>query len=266
MREKGYNSIEIRLHLLVKLDKQSLEISSSCGCKRGLSPHQMAKFIQANPYPYPYDGDLRPENTAILVIDMQVDFCGLGGYIDKKGYDVSLTRAPIEPIKTVLSTARQRNFQIFFTREGHRPDLFDLPGTKRWRSQRAGAEIGSVGPLGRILVRGEAGWEIIPELTPLPDEPIIDKPGNGAFYATDLDHMLKHRGIKNVVLCGVTTAVCVHSTLREASDRGYDTLLLEDCCGESDYQLHLAAIEMVKMEGGIFGAVATSQAFIEAIS
>ncbi len=225
----------------------------------------MIKSVEANPYLYPYNGDLRPENTALIVIDMQVDFCGLGGYLDKKGYDVSLTRAPIEPIKSVLAVARQKNFHIFFTREGHQPDLADLPETKRLRSKWAGAEIGSIGPLGRILVRGEPGWEIIPELTPLPNEPVIDKPGNGAFYATALDHMLKCRGISNVVLCGVTTAVCVHSTLREASDRGYDTLLLEDCCGESDVNLHKAAIKMVKMEGGIFGAVATSQAFIEAI-
>lgn len=196
---------------------------------------------------------------------MQVDFCGIGGYLDKKGYDVSLTRTPISAIQSVLEAARQKNFQIFFTREGHQPDLADLPETKRWRSKRAGAEIGSVGPLGRILVRGEPGWEIIPELTPLPNEPVIDKPGNGAFYATALDNMLKCRGVSNIVLCGVTTAVCVHSTLREATDRGYDTLILEDCCGESDVKLHLAAIEMVKMEGGIFGTVATSQAFIKAI-
>jgi nicotinamidase-related amidase len=162
--------------------------------------------------------------------------------------------------------ARRRQFHVFFTREGHRPDLFDLSHTKRWRSQHAGAEIGSSGPLGRLLIRGEPGWNIIPELTPLPEEPIIDKPGSGAFYATDLDHMLKQRGIVNLILCGVTTAVCVHTTLREASDRGYDTLLIEDGCGESDYQLHLAAIAMVKTEGGIFGSVATSQAVIEAMS
>ncbi|MBD2462518.1 cysteine hydrolase [Oscillatoria sp. FACHB-1407] len=225
----------------------------------------MPKFVNADPYPYPYNGDLRPENTAILVIDMQVDFCGLGGYLDKKGYDVSLTRAAIAPIKSLLTVVREKGFHIFFTREGHRPDLYDLPTTKHWRSKRAGAEIGSEGPLGRVLVRGEEGWDIIPELKPLPQEPVIDKPGNGAFYATDLDHMLRQRGVANVVVCGVTTAVCVHSTLREASDRGYDTLLLEDCCGESDYQLHLAAIEMVKMEGGIFGAVATSEQFLEAL-
>jgi nicotinamidase-related amidase len=223
-------------------------------------------FVQADPHPYPFNGNLNPTNTAVIVIDMQADFCSPDGYLAKKGYDVSLTRAPIAPIQAVLAAARSRGFAIFFTREGHREDLLDLPATKRWRNQQAGAEIGSLGPMGRLLVRGQPGWDIIPELAPLPGEPVIDKPGNGAFYATDLDHLLKHQGIANVVLCGVTTAVCVHSTLREASDRGYDTLLLEDCCGESDYKLHLAAIEMVKMEGGIFGTVSTSQAFIAAIN
>ncbi|MBW4661997.1 MAG: cysteine hydrolase [Drouetiella hepatica Uher 2000/2452] len=222
-------------------------------------------FVQADPYPYPFNGNLSPTNTAIIIIDMQADFCSPDGYLAKKGYDISLTRAPIASIQAVLEIARSRRFTIFFTREGHREDLLDLPATKRWRNQRAGAEIGSQGSMGRLLVRGQPGWDIIPELTPLPGEAVIDKPGNGAFYATDLDHLLKHQGITNVVLCGVTTAVCVHSTLREASDRGYDTLLLEDCCGESDPQLHLAAIEMVKMEGGIFGTVATSQAFIAAM-
>jgi biuret amidohydrolase len=226
----------------------------------------MACFVKADPYPYPYNGNLKPDNTALIVVDVQQDFCSPGGYMDKQGFDLSLTRAPIEPIKAVLKVARQHKFHIFFTREGHRPDLFDLAETKRWRSQHAGAEIGSKGPLGRLLIHGEPGWNIVPELTPLPHEPIIDKPGSGAFYATNLDHMLRQRGIANVILCGVTTTVCVHSTLREASDRGYDTLLLEDCCGESNYQLHLAAIAMVKLEGGIFGSVATSHALIEAIS
>lgn len=225
----------------------------------------MKKQVTARPYCFPYQGAISPDNTAILVIDMQVDFCGLGGYLDQKGYDISLTRAPIAPIQSVLSVARPKKFPIFYTREGHRADLSDLPKTKHWRSQQAGAEIGSEGPLGRLLVRGEPGWEIIPELTPLPEEPIIDKPGHGAFYGTDLDILLQQRHITNLVLCGVTTAVCVHSTLRQASDRGYDILLLEDCCGESDYQLHLAAVEMVKMEGGILGTVATAQELIAAI-
>jgi biuret amidohydrolase len=225
----------------------------------------MSIHVAAEPYPFPCVGDLQPQNTAILVIDMQADFCSPEGYLAKKGYDISLTQAPIAPIQRLLAVARSKQFSIFFTREGHRSDLRDLPQTKRWRNKNAGAPIGSQGAMGRLLVRGEVGWDIIPELAPQPGEVIIDKPGNGAFYATDLDHLLRQQGICNVVLCGVTTAVCVHSTLREASDRGYDTLLLEDCCGESDHRLHLAAIEMVKMEGGIFGTVTSSHKLIEAM-
>ena len=222
-------------------------------------------YIQAEPYLYPQTGDLSAKNTALVIIDMQSDFCSPGGYLAHKGYDISLTRMPIEPIRAVLSIARAKGLAVFFTREGHRPDLSDLSATKRWRNEKAGAAIGASGPMGRLLVREEAGWQIIPELQPLPNEPIIDKPGNGAFHATDLDHLLRGRGIQNLILCGVTTAVCVHSTLREASDRGYDTLLLSDCCAESEPALHQAAIEMVKMEGGIFGMVATSEAAITAL-
>jgi biuret amidohydrolase len=221
-------------------------------------------YVLAEPHPFPFDGDLRSQNTAILVIDMQADFCSPGGYLAQKG-DISLTQAPIAPIQRLLAIARARQFSIFFTREGHRADLLDLPQTKRWRNEKAGAAIGSEGSMGRLLVRGEAGWDIIAELAPKPGEAVIDKPGSGAFYATDLDHLLRQQSIRNLVLCGVTTAVCVHTTLREASDRGYDTLLLEDCCAESDPQLHRAAIEMVKLEGGIFGSVTTSQRLIEAI-
>ena len=221
--------------------------------------------IDAEPYSWPYDAVFDPAHTALVNIDWQTDFCGPGGYVDAMGYDLSLTRAGLAPTVEVLAACRAVDMLVIHTREGHLPDLSDCPPNKLWRSKQIGAGIGDAGPCGRILVRGEPGWDIVAEVYPIDGEVIIDKPGKGAFYATELDLVLRSRGITHIILTGITTDVCVHTTMREANDRGYECLLLSDCTGATDVGNYRAALEMVKMQGGVFGAVAPSSALLAAL-
>ena len=221
----------------------------------------------ARPYGWPFDGVASPERVALLLIDMQQDFCSPGGYIDSQGIDLTAARATIAPLQGALAAARATpGLQVLHTREGHRPELVDLPANKRWRSAQVSTGIGQPGPLGRLLVRGEPGWEIIPELAPAPGEIVIDKPGKGAFYSTDLDHILRTMGITHLVVGGLTTDVCVHTTLREANDRGLETLLLRDGTAATETRHRDAIFSMTEMQGGIFGATCTADEFISGLT
>jgi len=221
----------------------------------------------ARPYAWPCIAPVAPRQLALIVIDMQKDFCAPGGYIDSQGVDLTPARATIGPIQRVLAAFRKLpEALVIHTREGHRPELVDLPANKQWRSEQVCPGIGNAGPLGRILVRGEPGWEIIPELAPAPGEIVIDKPGKGAFYATDLDHILRLRGVTHLIVVGLTTDVCVHTTIRDANDRGLETLILRDCTAATETRHRDATFTMTEMQGGLFGATATSRQLLEALS
>ncbi len=217
--------------------------------------------IEAEPYPLQIDIG----RSALVIIDMQRDFLEPGGFGAALGNDVSLLAAAVEPIRNVLNAARETGLLVIHTREGHRPDLSDAPPLKVNRGDPA-TRIGAPGPMGRILVRGEPGHDIVPELYPIAGEPVIDKPGKGAFYQTDLELMLKNHGIETLMVCGVTTEVCVNTTIREANDRGFRCIALSDCCASYFPDFHAAGLAMIKAQGGIFGWVSDSQNAIAAIA
>jgi biuret amidohydrolase len=209
--------------------------------------------------------DIDLDRTALVIIDMQRDFLEPGGFGAALGNDVSKLNAAVGPCKQVLSAARRLGMLVIHTREGHRPDLTDAPPHKVERGDPA-TRIGAPGPMGRILVRGEPGHDIIPELYPTASEPVIDKPGKGAFYQTDLDLMLRNCGIDTMLVCGVTTEVCVNTTVREANDRGYRCVVMSDCCASYFPQFHEMGLAMIKAQGGIFGSVASSQSLLSALA
>ncbi len=217
--------------------------------------------VQAMPAPFAFT----PARTALLIIDMQRDFLEPGGFGASLGNDVNQLASVIPPLKTLLESARAHGMLVVHTREGHKPDLSDAPRAKLERGAPK-QRIGDAGPMGRILIRGEAGHDIIPALYPLPGEPVIDKPGKGAFYATDLHITLRYHDIEDLIVCGVTTEVCVHTTVREANDRGYRCLVPADCCGSYFPEFHAMGLKMISAQGGIFGWVSHSAEIIAALA
>jgi len=212
----------------------------------------------------PYEFECSVDDTALVIIDMQRDFVAPGGFGEFRGNDVSELRDAIDPTETALKAARDAGMTVIYTREGHEPHLADCPPSKQ---DRGGLDvgIGDEGPMGDVLVRGEDGHEIVPELEPQSNEIVIDKPGKGSFYATDLDLILRNQDIENLIVTGVTTEVCVHSTIREANDRGYDCLMLEDCVGSYFEEFQRVGVEMIKAQGGIFGWVSDSDTFVSTL-
>lgn len=212
--------------------------------------------IKSEPYPFPFDG-LSRDATALIVIDMQRDFLDPGGYLAAIGGSLDGVRRAIPGVQRLLAAARGAGMTVIHTRQAYRPDLADLPPHKAWRGQWTGGGVGTSGPLGRVLVRGEPGSEIIAEAAPLPGEIVVDKSANGAFTHTDLDIILRSQGIRHLIVCGITTDCCVHCTIREGNDRGFQCLLVEDACGSGDEEAHRAAVYLMTVEGGVLGAKAT---------
>ncbi|MBO1020382.1 cysteine hydrolase [Methylobacterium sp. SD274] len=213
----------------------------------------------------PADLGFDPATTALVIIDMQRDFLEPGGFGETLGNDVSLLLAAVAPCRSVLAAARRTRMLVVHTREGHLPDLSDAPPAKLERGEPT-ARIGAPGPMGRILIRGEPGHDIVPDLAPSAGEIVIDKPGKGAFYATELGAVLAERGIATLLVCGVTTEVCVHTTIREGNDRGYRCVALADCCASYFPEFHRIGLEMIKEQGGIFGWVSSSEAVLTALA
>lgn len=223
------------------------------------------QILTAHPYAWPYDASLSPTTTALLIIDMQRDFLSVGGYLSTAGHSPARFQAIIPRLVSLLSTFRSSNFPIYFTREGHAPHMASVTPRELHRSRVAGARIGAQGPLGRLLIRGQRGHDIISELQPLPMEPVVDKAGRGAFAHTELDAQLRARGVRNLVVCGVTADACVSSTVREASDRGYDCLVIEDAVESVSEELKKWSLEAITVEGGLFGVTAKCRDVIEAV-
>ncbi|KAJ6016181.1 isochorismatase family hydrolase [Penicillium herquei] len=222
--------------------------------------------LQAAPYDWPHDASFSPYTTGLVIVDMQRDFCDAAGYMAFQGHDIAAAQNLIPKIARLLDIFRRAQFPVYFTREGHRPDLSTLSRREQFRSHNGSQlGIGDQGPLGRLLVRGQPGWNIVDELQPLENEPVIDKPGRGAFAHTDFELILRNKGIKNLVIVGVTTDVCVSTTMREANDRGFDCLILHDGTAAAEQALHTSTIESVKMEGGIFGAVSNVDTVVHAL-
>jgi biuret amidohydrolase len=221
--------------------------------------------IDAAPYAWPFDGQWSPANTALIMIDLQTDFVGAGGYCDQMGLDISITAAAVEPAGRLLARMRTLGFLIIHTREGHRRDLSDLNDNKRWRSARNGSEIGTVGPCGMVLTRGETGWDIVPELYPMAGEPIIDKPGKGSFFATDLELVLIRNGIRNLIFTGVTSDCCVHTTMTNANDKGYECLVVDDASAALERRNHAMIMAITAKRHGQFGAVADTGMILKAL-